>query len=156
MTDLLNRGDMKLLTEAGYSALVRGIDTDVTPIFEALDTWMPEYAAGPIGLALQQMVRGDYEGADARLAGIRASGREGAEEATAMLAFCKALRDQLQEAEKLAEELKATGGHAEAFTHALLHGGDEDYQDLHALAAADEAMGGPAPHGSGQRDIQKA
>lgn len=147
----INRADMKLLTEAGYSSLVRGIDTDVSSIFQALDTWMPEFAAGPIGLALQEMMSGDYDKADARLDEILKSGRQGAEEATAMLAFCKALKEQFDEAARLAATLKDTGGHAEDFVQTLM-ATREDSSDSQARGFAENTVQNPAQHGSGQRE----
>ncbi len=124
----LDRADMKLLTEAGYSGLMRGLDTDLTPIFEALDTWMPQYAAGPIGLAMHAMIAGRFDDAEDALKAILQSDREGRDEARAILAMCLVLKDEHLEAEKLADDLEGTGGHAEAFTHVLVHGVDEDSQ----------------------------
>jgi len=115
----LNRADMKLLTEAGYSGLLRNIDVNVTPIFEALETWMPDQSAGPIGLALEDMVAGDYRGADERLSIIISSDRIGRDEARAMLAMCKQLQKDTIAAETLASDLEGQGGSAESFTSLL-------------------------------------
>lgn len=130
----IDRGDMRLLTEAGYSAVMRGTDVDAAAIFRAIDVWMPQYAAGPIGLALQQMVAGDLTGADAALARILSSDREGRNEAAAMLAMCKALLHDETGARRLAEQLEGTGGHAEAFADLLVNGVDETTQGADGLA----------------------
>ena len=121
----LNRGDMRLLTECGYSALLRDLDVDVTPIFEALDVWMPSQAAGPIGLALQAMVRGEFAEADDTLTALTRSRREGRREAQAILAMCKALRKDAGAAEELAVALEGQGGSAEAFARLMVSRGDE-------------------------------
>ena len=121
----LNRADMKLLTECGYSGLLRNIDVDVRPIFEALATWMPDQSAGPIGLALMAMVAGDFAGADEILTDLARSDRSGRDEAKAILAMCKALQKDEQAAEALAADLQGQGGSAEAFA-TLLVSRDED------------------------------
>lgn len=122
----LDRGDMKLLTEAGYSGLMRGIETKLTPIFHALDVWMPQYAAGPIGFALEAMIEGRFNEADDKLAEIRKSDREGRNEATAILAMCKILQKDRFEAEKLAKDLEGNNSNAGKFAQALVHGVEED------------------------------
>lgn len=118
----LNRADMKLLTEAGYSTTLRNTGVDVTPIFEALDTWMPEQSAGPIGLSLQALIAGDFEKADSILADVLASKRKGRNEARAILAMCKAIQKDMTAAEELADDLKGTGGSAEDFATLLVGG----------------------------------
>lgn len=115
-----NRAEMKLLTECAYSSLLRNVDADVAPIFEALDTWMPEQSAGPIGLALLAMVGGRFEEADERLTALAASSRKGRKEAQAVLAMCKVLRCDKAGAEELAEDVRGGGGSAAAnFVNAL-------------------------------------
>ncbi|MDO5621578.1 MAG: hypothetical protein Q4G24_08930 [Paracoccus sp. (in: a-proteobacteria)] len=141
----LDRADMKLLIEAGYSGVMRGIDTDLTPIFQAIADWMPQYAAGRIGLAMQTMVRGDFAGADQMLTAIVASDMEGRTEAQAILAMCKALQNQHQDAREIAQELEGTGGYAEGFTDALVNGGPETTQGYQGLAL--EAETTPVRHG---------
>jgi len=121
---------MKLLTECGYSGLLRGIDTDVTPIFEALDTWMPEYTAGSIGLALQAMVAGEYSRADEILSGLLEGGRTGKDEARAILAMCRALQNDMTSAAQIASDLKGQGGSAEAFATLLASGEDNETQNF--------------------------
>lgn len=115
----LNRADMKLLTECGYSGVLRNIDVTLTPIFEALDTWMPDQSAGPIGLALEAMVAGDIPRADEILTGLQRSKRQGRAEAKAILALCKALQNDRAAAEGLADDLQGHGGNAEEFTRHL-------------------------------------
>ncbi|MFV0386000.1 hypothetical protein [Paracoccus sp. (in: a-proteobacteria)] len=143
----IDRADMKLLTEAGYSGIMRGIDTDLAPIFLMLNEWMPGYAAGDIGLALQEMVAGDFAAADERLYNVLKSEREGRDEARAILAMCKALQNQHDEARKLQEQLVGTGGHAEAFTDLLVNGEQESTQGDQGLAMEAEAT----PARQGQR-----
>lgn len=142
----IDRGDMKLLTEAGFSSVMRGLDVDAAAIFHALNEWMPQYAAGSIGLALQQMVAGDFAGADAALTEVIASGREGRPQAVAILALCKKLQNEEDEARKLADELKGTGGYAEDFTDGMVNGVHEETQGAEGLALETEADT-PSRHG---------
>jgi thioredoxin-like negative regulator of GroEL len=128
----INRADMKLLTEAGYSGILRNINVDLTPIFEALDAWMPDQSAGPIGLALQAMVAGDYAEADRLLTGIIKSKRQGRNEARAILAMCKALQKDTHAAEQLASDLEGQGGSAEAFVSLLVG------KEAHEMQAPDQ------------------
>lgn len=116
----INRGDMKLLTECGYSGVLRAIDTDMTPIFDALEAWMPEQGAGAIGHALQAMVDGRLADAEARLVGLIASDRTGRNEARAILAMVHALKKDMVAAERLASDLEGQGGAAEAFAALLV------------------------------------
>ncbi|ARJ70443.1 hypothetical protein [Paracoccus contaminans] len=121
----IDRADMKLMIEAGYSGLMRGIDTDLKPIFDAIAEWMPQYAAGPIGQALLLMTRGEFAEADRRLTEIIGSALQGRDEARAVLAMCKTLQNEHEQARQLAEQLQGTGGYAEGFADALVNGGDE-------------------------------
>ena len=125
----INRADMKLLTEAGYSGILRNIPTDLTPIFDALEMWLPEHAAGTIGLSLQALVRGDFARADEMLTAVVSSQREGRAEARAILALCKALQNDEAAAEAIASELKGQGGSAEAFATLLVDGPREASAD---------------------------
>lgn len=118
----IDRADMKLLIETGYSAVLRNLDADATAIFEAIDTWMPDYSAGRIGTALQTMVAGKFDEADEILNALIATKKHGKGEARAMLALCKALKDEWVMAEELAEELEGDGTSAETFTRLLVHG----------------------------------
>ena len=118
----INRADMKLLIELGYSNVLRNLDADPAPIFQAIDTWMPEYAAGRIGIALQTMVAGHFDEADDILAELIRTKPHGKSEARAMQALCKALKDEWEQAEKLAEELEGDGSSAETFSRLLVHG----------------------------------
>ncbi|SMO45668.1 hypothetical protein [Paracoccus laeviglucosivorans] len=136
----IDRADMKLLIEAGYSGVMRGISTDLAPIFLAMNEWMPAYAAGEIGLALQEMTSGNFAAADERLTTILASDREGRDEARAILAMCKALQNQHEEARRLQEELQGEGGAAEAFTDLLVNGAPETTQGNQGLAMETEAV----------------
>ncbi|MFI0477023.1 hypothetical protein ACFXP8_11990 [Paracoccus sp. p2-l61] len=145
----LDRADMKLLIEAGYSGVMRGIDTDLTPIFQAIADWMPQYAAGQIGLALQTMVSGDFAGADRMLSAIIASDLEGRAEAQAILAMCKTLQHHHEDARKLAQGLEGGDSHAAAFAEALVSEDTETTQGNQGLAM--EAATTPVRHGdSGQ------
>lgn len=118
----INRADMKLLVECGYSGVLRNIDTDLAPIFEALETWMPDQGAGTIGRSLQAMVAGDIDGAITLLQGLIESDRNGRDEARAILAMCHALRKDMNAAEDLARDLEGTGGSAEGFAALLVSG----------------------------------
>lgn len=147
----IDRADMKLLIEAGFSSVMRGLTVDPTPIFEAINEWMPRFAAGEIGLALQDMTAGRFADADARLGGVLASDREGRDEARAILAMCKALQHQHDEARRLRCELQGSGGAAEAFTALLVEGETETTQGNQGLALA----AGAPPAGDG-RDAERA
>lgn len=116
----LNRGDMKLLTECGYSGVLRNLDVDLAPIFRALDEWMPDQGAGPIGLAIQDMVAGRLDAAAERLTASIESGRKGVAEARAMLALVRALQKDHAGAEALAAQLDGQGGAAESFATLLM------------------------------------
>ncbi len=131
----LNRADMKLLTEAGYSGILRNIDTDVAPIFEALETWLPEHGAGLIGQALQSLVAGDFARADATLQSVIDSKPQGKSEARSILALCKALQNDHVAAERLAQELKGEGSSAEEFARLLTEGPDEQMHESQESAS---------------------
>lgn len=143
----IDRADMKLLIEAGYSGVMHGIDTDLSPIFDAIADWMPQYAAGPIGQALLLMMRGDFDEADALLTRILGSELEGRNEAMAILAMCKALRNEHEEARRLSEQLQGTGGNAEAFADLLVHGDSSSF--VAAAPGGADAEPGATPHAPG-------
>lgn len=131
----INRADMKLLVETGYSGTLRNIDTDLAPIFEALETWMPEQGAGTIGRALQEMIAGRTGDAAQLLQGLIDSDRSGRDEARALLAMCRALQKDMAAAEELAQDLKGTGGSAETFAALLVNSkAAETSQELQGLA----------------------
>lgn len=126
----IDYADMKLLIEAGYSGVLRNVDTDVTPIFEALDIWLPDNGAGAVGLAMQKMVAGDYFGAEALLDNIIANKPEGKSEAKAIKAMCKALQSDMVAAEKLHSELEGEGSSAEALAELVVdENAHEKYED---------------------------
>lgn len=126
----IDRADMKLLTEAGYSGLMRGIDSPHTQIFDSLNIWMPQYAAGSVGLALHAMINGEYTKAEEQLNNVLGSDLEGKDEAKAVLAMCKILQQEQAEAEKIAAELEETDGYAKEFTQVMVHGVSEDSQTV--------------------------
>lgn len=121
----IDRADMKLLIEAGYSGVLRNIDTDVTPIFDAIDSWLPDNGAGSIGHALQALVAGDYARADDLLQAVIDDRPQGKPEARSILALCKALQNDDVGAERLARELQGEGGAAEEFARLLTEGPDD-------------------------------
>lgn len=116
----IDYADMKLLIETGYSGVLRNVETDVTPIFEALDIWLPDNGAGAVGLAMQKMVAGDYFGAETLLDNIIANKPEGKSEAKAIKAMCKALQSDMVAAEKLHRELEGEGSSAEALAELIV------------------------------------
>lgn len=116
----INRADMRLLLECGYSGVLRNVDVDLLPIFEALETWMPEQGAGTIGRALLAMVDGRVDEAAGMLEALIASDRHGRDEARAILAMARALQHDTAAAEALARELRGTGGPAEGFATLLV------------------------------------
>lgn len=121
----VNRADMKLLVECGYSGVLRNIDVDLLPIFEALEAWMPGQGAGTIGRALLAMVEGRTDDAAAMLEALVASEREGRNEARAILAMCRALQKDTVAAERIAQDLLGCGGPAEGFATLLVNGAAE-------------------------------
>lgn len=135
----IDRADMKLLVEAGYSGLMKGIDTDLSPIFNAIADWMPQYAAGFIGQALVLMTRGEFAEADRMLTDVIGSSLEGRNEARAILAMCKTLQNEHEQARRLAEDLKGTGGNAEAFADLLVNGAEGTAQTPEGAVAAMDA-----------------
>lgn len=118
----IDRADMKLLTECGYSAILRNTDVEPQPIFDALTEWMPEQGAGPIGTAMRQMVQGNFAEADDTLSALIASEKTGRNEARAILAMVRKLRKDDLSAEKLARDLEGQGGPAEGFARLLTSG----------------------------------
>lgn len=116
----INRGDMKLLTECGFSGVFRNVDTDFAPIFEALEAWMPEQGAGAIGQAMLAMTDGRFDDAEVGLNRIISEKRAAASEARAMLAMVHALKKDMAAAEKLADELEDVGGPAGNFARLVV------------------------------------
>jgi len=144
----IDYADMKLMIEAGYSGVLRNVETDVTPIFEALDIWLPDNGAGAVGLAMQKMVAGDYFGAEVLLDEIIANKPEGKSEAKAIKAMCKALQADMVAAEKLHKELEGEGSSAEALAELIVdetahekYEDDEDQNDVGSQEPAHAAAG---------------
>ena len=146
----LNRADMKLLVECGYSGVLRNIDVPLMPIFEALEIWMPEQGAGTIGRALIAMVDGRIVDAAALLEGLIASERQGRDEARAILAMCRALQKDTPAMEKLARDLEGHGGPAEGFASLLVSSGAETAREDQGSASTTIGQV-RAPAVSGQR-----
>ena len=139
----IDYADMKLMIEAGYSGVLRNIDTDVTPIFEALDIWLPDNGAGAVGLALQEMIAGEYSDAEKRLDDIIANKSEGVSEAKAIKAMCAALQQDMVAAEKLHKELEGEGSSAEALVELIVdenaHEKYEDDEEQNAVGSQEPA-----------------
>ncbi len=126
----IDYADMKLLIEAGYSGVLRNIETDVTPIFEALDIWLPDNGAGAVGLALQAMIAGEYDSAESILDKIVATKSEGISEAKAIKAMCRALQADMRAAEEIHAELEGEGSSAEALAELIVdETAHEKYED---------------------------
>ena len=141
----IDRADMKLLTEAGFSSTVRALDVDVTPIFQALNEWMPQYAAGDVGIAMWDMLTGQLASAETRLREVLASGREGRDEARSVLAMVKSMQNEDAEAQRLRQELAGQGGAPELLTELVVNGVPETTQGNQGLAS--EARARPARTG---------
>ncbi len=144
----IDYADMKLLIETGYSGVLRNVDTDVTPIFEALDIWLPDNGAGAVGLAMQKMIAGEYAEAETLLDEIIAHKPEGKSEAKAIKAMCKALQADMIAAEKLHKELEGEGNSAEALAELIVdenahekYEDDEDQNDVGSQEPAHAAAG---------------
>lgn len=130
----LNRADMKLLVETGYSSIMRHTGAEIGPIFAALDVWLPDNTAGPVGQALELAVQGSFDEADDLLTKAIAERPTGKGEAKAILALVKAMRRDMPAVEKIAAELEGQDTSAARMTKLIV---DED-PDLTDAAGSQE------------------
>ncbi|MEL6477481.1 MAG: hypothetical protein AAFR17_09145 [Pseudomonadota bacterium] len=123
--------DLKLLTEIGFSVTLRGLGGNMDPIFAAIEQEKPENAAGPIGRALQALVKRDFETAIdiLRTKGVNAA--VAAKEAQSILALALKLSGREAESRKLAAEIAGTDTNAARFA-ARLARKDEAEEDAPA------------------------
>lgn len=61
--------DVRLLADIGFLALSRGLDQHALAIFQGVASLRPAQEAGPLGIALVHMLRGEL---DAAVKGLRA------------------------------------------------------------------------------------
>ena len=107
--------DLKLLTEIGFSAILRRADTDVVPIFDALRLSCPDNAAGAIGLSLLALTRGDPQTAIGLLEAEGVTKKQSRDEAKAVLVLARKLVGQVDQARELAGDLTSHAGPAQRF-----------------------------------------
>lgn len=65
--------DVRLLTDLGFLALSRGLDRHALAIFEAVRALRPAQEAGPIGIAMVHMYRGELQPAITLLRSLKPS-----------------------------------------------------------------------------------
>lgn len=112
--------DLKILTEVGFSAAVRGIGDQGGPTFAMLQVWQPHHAAGAVGVAVGAMGRGDYNLAEQVLTRAVDIAQTGREDAMAVLAMCKLQANKPTEAQQICTRLQGAGGGAEALARTLM------------------------------------
>lgn len=64
---LLGTEDVRLLVDIGFMALSAGLDREAETIFEGVKAARPDQEAGPLGLAMVRMARGELDEAVATL-----------------------------------------------------------------------------------------
>ena len=129
--------DLKLLTEIGFSGMLRRADVDVAPIFEALRWCCPDNAAGAIGLSLLALMRGDPSTAIGLLESEGISKKQSRDEAKAMLVLARKLIGQVDQAQELAGDLTGHPGPAQRFAALVVsEDGTEQAQDESRSAQA--------------------
>jgi hypothetical protein len=103
----LDRRDLELLAQIGFSAAARGLDTRVELIFEALAQLRPGNAAAAIGRALVALSRGEPQAAIELLHPDAVAAPVNGQEAKALLAAALAMAGRRQESAALVRELMA-------------------------------------------------
>ena len=58
---MLDTDDVRTLVDVGFIALSRGLDQHAAAIFEGVRAARPEAEAGPLGLALVHLLRGEVD-----------------------------------------------------------------------------------------------
>lgn len=121
--------DLKLLTEIGFSVTLRGLDSNVDPIFDVVEKEKPENAAGPIGRALQALVRRDLDTAIDILKTKGVTAAVAAKEAQSILALALKLAGRDHESRRVAAEIAGEDSNAAKFAAKLAKVGADDDED---------------------------
>lgn len=111
-SELMPRTDMQLLTELGYSAVLRGWFVDAEVIFSALEKLAPDNAAAPIGFGLLALVRGQFKDAIEILETQAVSAKVSGDEAKAILLLAYRLARRNADADRLQNEIERGGSQA--------------------------------------------
>lgn len=114
-TSPLSDADLQLLTQIGFSAVIRGMDDEATIIFKALDAWAPSSAAAAIGFALSALLKGNFDRAISVLKSDGINKDSSGAEAKAVLLIALQLSGRLDEAESLKKDLARFAGPAQQF-----------------------------------------
>lgn len=72
-SDAFATDDVRMLADIGFLALSRGLDRHALAIFEGVRALRPAQEAGPLGIAMVQLHRGEVDAAVATLRGLRPS-----------------------------------------------------------------------------------
>ena len=118
--------DLKLLTEIGFSVTLRGLEGNMDPIFAAVEQEKPENAAGPIGRALQALVKRDLDTAIDILKTKGITAAVAAKEAQSILALTLKLAGREAESRKVAAEIAGTDTNAARFAAKIAKAGEEE------------------------------
>lgn len=110
--DLMPRADMQLLTELGYSAVLRGWFSDAEVIFTAMQKLAPDNAAAPIGFGLLALVRGKFDEAIDILENVAVPSKVSGGEAKAILLLAYRLARRNADADRLQNEIEQGGSQA--------------------------------------------
>ncbi|MEZ5824752.1 MAG: hypothetical protein R3C97_08445 [Geminicoccaceae bacterium] len=104
--------ELQLLTQIGYSAVVRGLVDESRPIFDALAVCAPGNAASAIGIALGALIRGDLDRAIDTLRRDGIDKPRSGNEAKAILMIALQLAGRQEEAELLKRDMAGVSGPA--------------------------------------------
>jgi hypothetical protein len=99
----LQADDVRALADIGFLALSRGLDKQAMAIFAGVKAARPEQEAGPLGIALVHMLRGELDIAVRMLRALPPS-----DTALTFLGMALARQGQVDEARGLLEEVAAT------------------------------------------------
>jgi hypothetical protein len=128
--------DLKLLTEIGFSVTLRGLDANVDQIFDVVEREKPENAAGPIGRALQALVRRDLDTAIDILKTKGVTAAVAAKEAKSILALALKLAGRDAESHRVASEIAGDDSNAARFATKLAKASAGAEEDIHDHAPA--------------------
>ena len=104
--------ELQLLTQIGYSAVIRGLVDESRPIFTALEICAPGNAAAAIGIALGSLIRGDLDRAIDKLKRDGINKAHSGDEAKAILMIALKLAGRHEEAAILKRDMAGVGGPA--------------------------------------------
>lgn len=95
--------DVRTLADLGYIALSRGLDQHAMAIFQGVQIERPQQEAGPIGIALVHLLRGEL---DTAIKMLRGAGPGDA--ARTFLGIALARHGEIEEAKRLLANVAAT------------------------------------------------